>query len=254
MLNLIKNLTKRALGPKLLGVLDYYRFPESRQSWGGPLNGQQQRQSMVSALIDHLDIGVIVETGTYRGTSTEFFADLCSGLVFTIEADQRLYGYSRARLFRRRNVVSLLDDSRNGLRGLIGDTRLQGKRILFYLDAHWGTDLPLAEEIDLIFSNWDEAVVLVDDFQALGDPGYGYDDYGEGKALTLKYIKKFQNNFNLNVFFPAAGSSQETGAKRGCVLLVANPLLSQKISALAELQIYDPEGQTDEIIARLRES
>jgi hypothetical protein len=241
-LNLIKNLTKRALGPKLIGVLDYCRFPQFRQSWGGPLNGQQQRQSMVSALIKQLNISVIVETGTFRGTTTEFFADLCPGPVFTIEADQRLYGYSRARLFRHRNVVSLLDDSRNGLRGLIGNKRLQGKRILFYLDAHWGTDLPLGEEIDLIFSNWDEAVVLVDDFQVPGDPGYRYDDYGEGKALTLKYIKKFQSNFNLKVFFPTAESSQETGAKRGCVLLVANPLLSLRIAALEELRIDDSEG------------
>lgn len=238
---LIKNLTKRALGPKLLGVLDYYRFPQFRQSWGGPLNGQKKRQQMVSLLVEKLGIGAIIETGTFRGASTEFFADLCPGPVFTIEADQRLYGYSRARLFRCRNVVSLLDDSRNGLRGLIGNTRLQGKRILFYLDAHWGTDLPLGEEIDLIFSNWDEAVVLVDDFQVPSDPGYRYDDYGEGKALTLEYIKNFQNNFNLKVFFPTAESSQETGAKRGCVLLVANPLLSPRIAALAELRIYDPE-------------
>lgn len=245
MLNLIKNFTKRTLGPKLLGVLDYYRFPAYRQSWGGPLNGQQQRQSMVSALIKHLDIGVIVETGTYRGTSTEFFADLCPGLVFTIEANQRCYGYSRARLFSHRNVVSLLDDSRSGLRGLIGDARLQGKRVLFYLDAHWDADLPLAEEIELVFSNWDQAVVLIDDFKVPDDPGYRYDDYGEGKALTLQYIKKFQINYNFKVFFPTAESSQETGAKRGCVLLVSNLFLSQKISTLAELRIYDPGSQVD---------
>lgn len=240
MLHLIKNFAKRALGPELLGVLDYYRFPQSRQGWGGPLNGQQQRQLMVSVLIEQLNIGAIIETGTFRGNSTEFFADLCPGPVFTIEADRRLYGYSRARLFRRRNIFSLLDDSRNGLRSLIGDTRLQGKRILFYLDAHWGADLPLGEEIDLIFCNWSEAVVMIDDFQVLDDPGYAFDDYGQSKALTLEYIKKFQNNFGLKVFFPVAKSSQETGAKRGCVLLVANPILSLRMLNLVDLRIYNP--------------
>ena len=195
---------------------------------------------MVSALMKQVGIGAIVETGTFRGTTTEFFADLCPGPVFTIEADQRLYGFSRTRFIRRRNVVSLLDDSRSGLRGLIGDTRLHGKRVLFYLDAHWDVDLPLAEEIDLVFGNWNEAVVLIDDFQVPDDAGYGFDDYGAGNALTLGYIGEMRDKYQSKIFFPAAASTQETGARRGCVVLVANPILSATIQAklrpvLAEL-------------------
>jgi hypothetical protein len=229
MAQIIKNIVKRVLGPKLLGVLDYYRFPHYRQSWGGPLNGQRKRQQMVSVLVEQLNIGAIVETGTYRGTSTYFFSDLCPGPIFTIEVDQRLYSYSRLRLFRRRNVFSILDDSRSGLLRLIGDTRLQGKRILFYLDAHWDADLPLADEIDLVFSNWNEAVVLIDDFQVPDDGGYGFDDYGAGKALTLNYIIKTIDKYQLRVFLPTASSSQETGARRGCVVLVANSITSATV-------------------------
>lgn len=223
--SLIKKSITHALGPKLLGVLDYYRFSPSRQSWGGPLNGQQQRQRMVSELIEQLDISAIVETGTFRGTTTEFFADLCPGPVFTIEADKRLYGYSRARLFGRRNIVSLLDDSRSGLRGMVGNKRLKGKRVLFYLDAHWGSDLPLAEEIDLVFSNWNEAVVIVDDFKVPHDSGYGFDDYGMGKALTLDFISELIHKYKLTTLFPTAPSTRETGMRQGCIVLVANPIL-----------------------------
>lgn len=57
-------------------------------------------------------------------------------------------------------------------------------RLFAYLDAHWGEDLPLAEKLEIVFS-WDsDAIVMIDDFQVPDDPGYAYDDYGPGKALT----------------------------------------------------------------------
>ena len=223
--SLIKKSIAHALGPKLLGMLDYYRFPLARQSWGGPLNGQQQRQRMVSELIEQLDISAIVETGTFRGTTTEFFADLCPGPVFTIEADKRLYGYSRARLFGLRNVVSILADSRSGLRTLIDEKRLEGRRILFYLDAHGASDLPLIEEIDLVFRNFNEAVVLIDDFKVPHDAGYGFDDFGNGAILALDYILETIMKYKLKIFFPTVPSASETGQRRGCILLVANPII-----------------------------
>ena len=111
---------------------------------------------------------------------------------------------------------------------------------MFYLDAHWDVDLPLAEEIDLVFSNWSEAVVLIDDFQVADDTGYGFDDYGFGKALTMAYISTMQDKFELKVFFPTSPSSQETGARRGCVVLVANPILDAAIGNLGGLRPYDP--------------
>jgi hypothetical protein len=229
----IKSLIKRALAPMLLGILDYYRFPEVRDSWGGPLNGQQRRQEIVAALLNRLGIDTVVETGTFRGTSTEYFASLCGGRVFTIEADDRLYGYSKMRLLFRRGVTIFHGDSRSVLRSLATDRQLSGKRVLFYLDAHWGEDLPLADELDLVFRQWPKAVVMIDDFQVPDDPGYKYDDYGPGKALTLGYIQPLIEQYGLSVFFPAASSTEETGAKRGCVLLVADPYSIQEMHYLA---------------------
>jgi hypothetical protein len=50
--------------------------------------------------------------------------------------------------------------------------RLRDSPLFFYLDAHWNEDLPLAEEIDLIFSRSPCAVVMIDDFEVPGDPGF----------------------------------------------------------------------------------
>ncbi len=235
---MIKNMINRIVGPKFLGAIDYYRFPQMRESWGGPLNGQLARQKIVETLIKELVVNAVVETGTYRGTSTEYFSELCRGPIFTIEANDKLYGYSRIRFLFRRNVVTLHSDSRSGLKLLTTDARLAGKRALFYLDAHWGEELPLAEELDLVFGHWPQSVVLIDDFQVPDDPGYTFDDYGGGKALTLDYTRPMQEKYALNVFFPAASSDEETGEKRGCVLLVADAALARKIDGLDTLRRY----------------
>jgi hypothetical protein len=57
--------------------------------------------------------------------------------------------------------------------------------LFFYFDAYSNEDLPLAEEIDIIFGRSPHAVVMIDDFEVTDDPGFAYDDYGPGKALNM---------------------------------------------------------------------
>jgi predicted O-methyltransferase YrrM len=216
----IKRILGRLFGPIVVGALDYYRFPAHRESWGGPMNGQQRRQQMVESLFSHLEIGAVVETGTFRGTTTRFLADLCDGPVVTVEADPRAYGFARMALRGVPDVRLLHDDSRSALEKVVGSPPLAHHRVLYYLDAHWGEDLPLREEVTTIFAGSPRALVLIDDFEVPDDPGYTYDDYGAGKALTLDYLGEARQAFGLRVYFPSATAAEETGAKRGCVLLV----------------------------------
>ena len=60
--------------------------------------------------------------------------------------------------------------------------------VFFYLDAHWEDDLPLLEEIEVIFSHRDRATIMIDDFCVPGTD-YGFDDYGAGKTLNLAYLR-----------------------------------------------------------------
>ena len=235
----LKGAVRRVVDPRLLGALDLVRFPHLKDGCGGPLNGQRERQRMVMALLKAMEIDTIVETGTHRGASARYFSDLCPGTVFTIEADDRFFGYSRTRLLPRRNVVTLHNDSRSGLRSLTTDARLAGRRILFYLDAHWGDDLPLAEELDIVFGHWPASVVLIDDFEVPDDPGYGFDDYGPGKRLSLAYTRDVQRKYALRTFFPAASSGAETGARRGCVCFVADPDSVARVESVSELRAYE---------------
>lgn len=216
----LRSLIRPLVSDEALGCIDFYRSPEWRDNWGGPFNGQRRRQELFAAILAALKPAAIVETGTFRGATTVHFAE--TGLpVYTVESHPRNYGFARARLRRCKNVVMFKCDSREGLRRILGGP-LRGKLcepLFFYLDAHWNADLPLAEELDIIFNRAARAVVMIDDFQVPGDNGYGYDDYGGESLLNRAYIQPHISKFELSVLYPKASSEHETGSRRGCVSL-----------------------------------
>lgn len=218
--------------------MDYYRHPHLRGSWGGALNGQKHRQQMVGAFIRRLPLDAIVETGTFRGTTTTYLAELTSLPIYTVEFSQRFRAFSRVALRQFRNVHLFGGDSRPFLRSLAADKQLRHKTILFYLDAHWDADLPLAEELEIIFGSWERAVVLIDDFQVADDLGYGYDDYGSGSALTMDYIAPARKRFGLSAFFPSLSSAEETGAKRGSITLAADSELKKMLRDMTDIREF----------------
>jgi len=234
---MIKRIARRAVGERVLGIIDYYRYPERRQGWGGPFNGQEFRLALFHCLIERLSPGAIVETGTHFGTTTECLA--ASGRpVFTIEGDLRLYGFATARLRKRQNVVLVHGDSRTALRRLFDGPlhALACGTLFFYLDAHWKADLPLAEELEIVFGGCKGAVAMVDDFQVPGDSAYGYDDYGPGRALALDYIAPAIGKHGLAAFYPSTPGAQESGARRGFVVLARNAVQGDTLSSIPLLR------------------
>jgi len=76
---------------------------------------------------------------------------------------------------------------------------------------------------------------MIDDFEVPGDPGYGFDDYGPGKALTASYLAPAFREFEPAVAYPSLPSSRESGRKRGCVVLFSRPQASI-LPAIASLK------------------
>jgi hypothetical protein len=214
----IKDVVKNLLGDRIVGWLDFLQHPSMQASWGGPFNGQKFRQRIFFDLLYCFPIKAIVETGTFRGTTTALFA--ATGLpVYTTEIHPRFFSYSRLHFLFNRDVIHLYNqDSRSFLRALSEDRSVPNEDVFFYLDAHWGEDLPLREELEIIFSNWKRPVVMIDDF-AVPNSDYGFDSYGPEKTLNLKYIEPIVSAHKLSIFFPAVNSSEETGTKRGIVVL-----------------------------------
>jgi hypothetical protein len=234
---LLKKAMEHIFPDRILGAIDYMRFPSLATSWGGPFNGQPARRALFREIVAKLHPCAIVETGTYLGTTTAFMAQ--TGLpVYTIEAHPRKYGFVRVRFWRTHNIILLHEDTRTALRKLLGGPLggLRDRSLLFYLDAHWNEDLPLAEEIEIIFGRCQLAVVMVDDFQVPGDPGYGYDDYGCGKSLTVDYIAPVVLAYGLQSFYPATPSITEGGWRRGCVVLAHQASLTRKLDSMPLLR------------------
>ena len=58
---------------------------------------------------------------------------------------------------------------------------------MFYLDAHWYKDLPLAEEIRIIRDQCKRGVIVIDDFFVSGSPGFDFDEY-PGVRIDRKIV------------------------------------------------------------------
>ena len=214
----LKTLTKGMIGESNLGRLEFFRSPDRRNIWGGPFNGQKFRQRIFFDLLYRFPITALVETGTYHGTTTALFA-ATSLPVYSVESHPRYFAYSQMRfLWNRTNVHLYRNDSRSFLKDLSEDASVSKEDVFFYLDAHWDNDLPLRDELELIFSNWVRPIVMIDDFQVPGSD-YAFDEYGPGKALDLHYLDPVVSARKISVFFPAVGSSEETGGRRGCAVL-----------------------------------
>lgn len=202
----------------------------ARMAWGGgPMNGQRCRQEIFSRLMA-LDVDVIVETGAYIGSSTAFFAR--QGVpVFSCDVDHKFLARAAVHLAELPNVTLSLQDSRSLLRSLAADPAVAFKRPLFYLDAHWEEDLPLADEIRIITERWPSFVIMVDDFEVPGTD-YVFDRYANGLELTLGYLERERVALDeLAVLFPTASAEAETGARRGTLILMPAELYEQRMRA-----------------------
>jgi hypothetical protein len=200
------------------------------------MNGQTARLELCRQILTGFDIRQIVETGTFRGTTTEWFAQFGRPVV-TFEVSERFATFSELRLRKYPNVQIVRGNSVDGLRTLLHDGVHRMSTVFYYLDAHWGHYLPLADELRLITAQSPRAIVLIDDFAVAGDADYEFDDYGPGKVLNLDYL--VANGFrDLSVFFPATPARLETGRRRGYVLLTADPNHSAALARLAHLRAF----------------
>lgn len=183
-------------------------------------NEQDHRKHIFTSLVDAIGFDQILETGTFFGNTCGFMADYAKLPIATCEFNERYFTVAQKRLGEFDKITFSLQDSRQFLKDTFKG--LSAKNCFIYLDAHWGEDLPLWEEIEIILRQFPgEFVIMIDDFCVPGDSDYKYDDYGPGKALDLATFGELFSRFSLLPFFPSLSGAQETGKKRGCVVLAS---------------------------------
>ncbi len=226
--------------------LEYYFDNSLGKEFGGPFNGQVKRQAIFKDVVKAFPCTAIIETGTFRGVTTEFMARESGLPVYTVEYEPRFFHYAKLKLKRCRKVHVSLGDSRDFINQLVHDQTVPKSDVFIYLDAHWDADLPLYGEIETIGKSWKNAVIMIDDFAVPDDAGYQFDDYGDGKCLSLKYISPLIGS-DWSVFFPAANSEDETGLKRGSVLLVSKDLENEALK-VSSLRLYESVAGKSEVL------
>ena len=198
-----------------------------RQKWSDlPFNGQLRRARAVKELLGYFAPTVNIETGTYRGITTEFLFKLTEVPTHTIEANPELFIQSSHR-FRALGsdcaIIAHLGDSAERLREILRGLDPHQDRVFAYLDAHWEESLPLASELNHLVAWGGPFVAVIDDFFTGEGSAYGYDFYGDlvvGKT-------QIPRGFGLRLFVPDEPTYKESGAMRGTGYLFSAEALSR---------------------------
>jgi hypothetical protein len=179
--------------------------------FGEAFNGQQIRTQTIEGLLADFEPDALLETATFYGFTTEWLVR--RGLpVYSVELDAGLRNVARMRLRGRARIE-------------LGDEPIA--RPFVYLDAHWGEHLPLAEEVCAVFDQWDDALIVIDDF-LVPDSDYGYDEYA-GRALSIELLDLPADSIHT---YPPEPAADETGARRGTLYVARG---ERSTSALRKL-------------------
>lgn len=139
---------------------------------------------VVLPLKKQFDIKHVIETGTYKGSTTLWFSDHFDA-VTTVESNET-YVQTLRRTFSSRKNIKLVHGDSGALLG--AEIPSQGN-VLFYLDAHWGAYWPLHDELRAIAKRAKgRCVIIIDDFQIPDRKDISYDEYN-GKPLNWDFVK-----------------------------------------------------------------
>lgn len=148
-------------------------------------NGDPVFPQFVSNLIKTLQIDCVVETGTYLGQTTRFFASQVRR-VDTIE-NSVLY-YTTTHFDDCPNVTMHFGSSSDKLLPVLESLNPKSN-VLLYLDAHWEENWPLLDELRAVQMSpfTGRSVIMIDDFKIDSRPDIPYDSY-KGQDLDINYV------------------------------------------------------------------
>ena len=175
----------------------------------GPLNNQNLRIQLVKELLESYKPLLIIETGTFLGDTTEFLSKFSK--IISIEKSRLFYYLSKSRFLNENQTQIIYGKSEVELKKI----KNFEEKTFFYLDAHWGEELPLKEEVEQITNNYLNYIICIDDFAVPNDNSWGFDSYA-GVKLDINLLKGLRNT---KIYFPNYNSSLESGEKRGTVFL-----------------------------------
>jgi predicted O-methyltransferase YrrM len=154
-----------------------------------PFNGNLEfGTELLEKYLKPFEIQACIETGTYKGGSTVWFAQHLPE-VHTIEINISLTHENMARFAQFPNIQAHHGNSPSVLRQLLSNWS-GSKRTLFYLDAHWNDYWPLNDELIEISKSAlkSNCIVVIDDFKVPDRPDVPFDRYKD-QPLDYNFVK-----------------------------------------------------------------
>lgn len=180
--------------------------------------GDTYLKDRVQKLINQYNIKTVMETGTFKGSTTIQFADMVND-VYTTEVNPEYYKEALAKFSanKKDNIHPNLGSSVEILPKLL-TTISQPQMLLFFLDAHWGPNNPLIEELKIIAEHRLKPVIVIHDFKVPGHPELGYDTYG-GQDYEWSWIADSIDNIYGKDNYIVSYNSEAVGMKRGVIFI-----------------------------------
>ena len=204
------------------------------------MGGQARRSKKIIELLDEFQPELIVETGTFIGSTTPLLANLFDAPVITIELNSRLAARNKvlfSSLYPYLDITQIIGNSDTELSKILKDLD-PGTKLFTYLDAHWFDYLPTANELKTLVEWGGDFIALIDDFKNDLCPGYGYDEYVNGNYVGKHLIP---TGAGLRLFVPSVNPDKEGIRKRGTGYVLSSNLLIKypnlNLSDLFEIEI-----------------
>lgn len=170
-------------------------------------------------LIKEKGVELLIETGTYLGSTTKHFSKWCEE-VFTIEVKKEHYDQAKRNLKGIENVHLCFGSSEKVIDTLFSDLNISSKVIAFFLDAHWESYNPLLDELKAIHKHGIKPeFIAIHDFKVPGHPELGFDSY-KGQDYDWEWIRESVEKIYGVTGFTVEYNSEATGAMRGIIYII----------------------------------
>jgi len=155
-----------------------------------PMNGDSFITNEMIRLKEIFGLKVAIETGTCFGSTSIWMAKHFP-LVLTIESNQQYQDIAKERAKNDSigNIVFYLGLSESTLPHILEKYSV-GNDALFLLDAHWGNQCPLLDELKAIAAHGIKPCIVIHDMKNPRDAKFGFDTYN-GQEFTFEWVKPY---------------------------------------------------------------
>lgn len=188
-------------------------------------------QETFRSLVEKHNPDLILETGTHRADTTEYFTSFNVPVIST-EINKEFYDISQNKLVDKPNVTLLLGDSAKVLEENLNI--LQDKKIIAFLDSHFLNDQVLERELNLFEKLSIKPIIIIHDFYVPGKD-FGYDTW-DGHRYDYEFYKSYlDKTYGGEDKYTYFYNEDAVGCRRGVIITIPNEYELIKSSLLTDI-------------------